>query len=246
MGPVAVIGGTGLDALAGLEESRRENVNTPYGEPSAPLVHGRLGEHEVVFLARHGLGHTLPPHRVNYRANIWALRHVGAASVIGVAAVGGIAADLSAGDIVVPHQIIDYTWGRRHTFFEGGEDGMMHIDFTTPYCAELRGVLLQAARGAGLTVRERGTYGVTQGPRLESAAEIDRLERDGCSVVGMTAMPEAALARELELCYANCAVVANRAAGRGAETLSMQAIEANLAAGMGRVRRLLEHAIALL
>jgi len=246
MAPVAVIGGTGLSSLASLQSARSEVVNTPYGEPSAPLVHGVLGGREVVFLARHGLAHAIPPHKVNYRANIRALKQLGVHHVIAVAAVGGIHPDLVPGRLAFPDQIVDYTWGRAHTFFEEDLERVVHVDFTEPYCAELRQVLVRAARSVGAEARERGTYGATQGPRLESSAEIDRLERDGCDMVGMTGMPEAALARELDLCYATCAVVANAAAGRGEGKISLQSIESALVAGMGRAGRVLEHAVALL
>lgn len=239
MKDLAVIGGSGLTMLDGLEIVRQEPVDTPWGEPSAPLSHGRLAGIEITFLARHGVPHVIAPHRVNYRANIWALRHAGIRRIIAVAAVGGIRSGLDSGAIVIPDQIIDYTWGRGHTFFEHDLDHVVHVDFTSPYCERLRAGLLDAARRAGIDVADGGTYAATQGPRLESAAEIDRLERDDCDIVGMTGMPEAALARELDIRYAHCAVVANRAAGRGTEPLTMEMIRANLDSGVARVRRLL-------
>ncbi|HFC54100.1 MAG TPA: S-methyl-5'-thioinosine phosphorylase [Gammaproteobacteria bacterium] len=241
MSETAIIGGTGLTSLNGLEIVRREVVNTPYGEPSGPLVHGRLQGHGVVFLPRHGSGHTIPPHRINYRANIWALHSIGVRSVIAVNAVGGIDDSLTPGCLVFPDQIIDYTWSRINTFFEDGLSSVVHVDFTRPYSEELRSLLIEAARVAGLHTVNSGTYGATQGPRLETAAEIDRLERDGCHMVGMTGMPEAALARELGLSYAACAVVANMAAGRGreGETISMDLIRQHLESGMEKVCRLL-------
>ena len=242
---LAVIGGSGLAQLTGLEVARRELLKTPYGEPSAPVTHGTFGETELAFLARHGDEHHIPPHEINYRANIWALKHVGVEIIIAVAAVGAIHAGLAPGSLVIPHQIIDYTWSRPQTFFEGGNASVVHIDFTSPYSEELRGTLLRAAEEARIDVAESGTYGVTQGPRFETAAEIDRLERDGCDIVGMTAMPEAALARELHLKYATCAVVVNAAAGRGSDTITMESIEANLNVGMAKVRLLLVHALAL-
>jgi 5'-methylthioinosine phosphorylase len=209
-------------------------------------VHGQLGNSDVVFLPRHGHAHTIPPHRVNYRANIWALRESGVHSVIAVAAVGGISQQLPPGRLAFPHQIIDYTWSRQHTYFEDDLDRVTHIDFTEPYSEPLRQLLIRAARQLELEAVEQGTYAATQGPRLETAAEIDRLERDGCSMVGMTGMPEAALARELGLAYASCAVVANWAAGRGTGPISMQDIESSLVGGMANVRRLLEAAIPML
>ncbi|MGD8616301.1 MAG: S-methyl-5'-thioinosine phosphorylase, partial [Gammaproteobacteria bacterium] len=212
MAGIAIIGGTGLATLRNLEIRRREVMRTPYGEPSGPLLHGDLGDTEVVFLPRHGRGHTIPPHMVNYRANIWALRETGVQRVIAVAAVGGIRQDMAPGRLAFPDQIIDYTWSRMHTYFEQDLSQVTHVEFTEPYSAEVRGVLIEAARSLGLEAVENGTYGATQGPRLETRAEIDRMERDGCDLVGMTGMPEAALARELELEYACCAVIANWAA----------------------------------
>ena len=245
MAELAIIGGTGLTTLENLDISHTQVMATPYGEPSAALVHGRLGNTDLVFLARHGKAHTIPPHKVNYRANIWALRETGVRNVIAVAAVGGIGEEMRPGRLAFPDQLIDYTDSRRHTFFEDDLDQVTHIDFTEPYCEPLRQVLIKAARQLELGAVEHGTYAATQGPRLETAAEIDRLERDGCSLVGMTGMPEAALARELGLCYASCAVVANRAAGRGSGTISIEEIEANLVGAMAKVRRLLEAVIPM-
>ncbi len=241
MSETAIIGGTGLTSLNGLEIVRREVVNTPYGEPSGPLIHGRLEGHEVVFLPRHGSGHTIPPHMINYRANIWALHSIGVQRVVAVNAVGGIDRKLIPGSLVFPDQLIDYTWSRVNTYFEDGLTSVVHVDFTHPYSEDLRALLIRAAQAAGLSTVNSGTYGATQGPRLETAAEIERLERDGCHMVGMTGMPEAALARELGLSYAACAVVANMAAGRGeqGEVISMELIEQHLRSGMEQVCRLL-------
>ncbi|HEX5314150.1 MAG TPA: S-methyl-5'-thioinosine phosphorylase [Gammaproteobacteria bacterium] len=213
MTDIAIIGGTGITRLPQLEVSRREVASTPYGEPSSPLTFGLIAGCEAVFLARHGSGHRVSPHRVNYRANLWALKSVGVRRVIAIASVGGIRADLEAGRLAIPDQIVDYTSGREHTYFD--EEQVVHIAFTEPYDAGLRSLLVAAGRAAGLDVADGGVYGATQGPRLETAAEIDRMERDGCDMVGMTGMPEAALARELDLAYAACARVTNRAAGRG-------------------------------
>ncbi len=241
MAELAVIGGTGLTALEGLEIVREEHPGTPFGAPSSPLVHGMLGGREVVFLARHGREHTIPPHRINYRANIHALKHAGVRRVVAVAAVGGITAEMSPARLVIPDQIIDYTYGRRHTFFEEDLGEVTHIDFTEPYDAALREHLIQVCRVEGLDAVEHGTYGATQGPRLESRAEITRMERDGCDIVGMTGMPEASLAREAGLGYAACAVVANWAAGKGGQTvIEMAEIERTVRQGMDKVRTLLE------
>jgi 5'-methylthioadenosine phosphorylase len=244
---LAIIGGSGLTRLANLEVRRHKVVRTPWGEPSGALTFGRLGAAEVVFLARHGYGHTIPPHEVNYRANIWALREEGATEIVSVASVGGIRADLGPGMLVVPHQIIDYTWGRRSTFFEGGDVPVSHVDFTAPYSEPLRQKLLAAARACGETVLDGAVYAATQGPRLETAAEIDRLERDGADIVGMTGMPEAGLARELDLPYATIAVVVNHAAGRGESRsgIRLERIEQMLHATIGRARRIIEEVVGL-
>lgn len=238
---LAIVGGSGLTQLASLEVTRREVVRTPYGEPSGALTFGRVCDHEVVFLARHGYGHTIPPHLVNYRANLWALKHVGVERVISVASVGSIRAEFAPGSLIVPDQIIDYTWGREGTFFDGGDQPVRHVDFTHPYDATLRSELLAAAAAAGEHVFDGGVYAATQGPRLETAAEIDRLERDGADVVGMTGMPEAVLAREIDLPYAAVNVVANYGAGRAASEagISFDSIEVVLHEAMGRVRGLL-------
>ena len=239
---LAIIGGSGLTKLANLEVGRRKVARTPYGDPSGPVTFGRIGSNEVLFLARHGYGHTIAPHEVNYRANLWALKQAGADSVVSVASVGGIRNDLWPGAIVLPHQVIDYTWGRASTYFEGPGTPVNHIDFTEPYSRKLRARLLKAAAACGERVTDGGVYAATQGPRLESAAEINRLERDGADVVGMTGMPEAALAREISLQYAAIAVVANYAAGRGdsERAVPLDKIEAILDEAMGRVRRIIE------
>jgi len=239
---LAIIGGSGLTKLANLEVGRRKVARTPYGDPSGPVTFGRIGSNEVLFLARHGYGHTIAPHEVNYRANLWALKQAGADSVVSVASVGGIRNDIWPGAIVLPHQVIDYTWGRASTYFEGPGTPVNHIDFTEPYSRELRARLLKAAAACGERVTDGGVYAATQGPRLESAAEINRLERDGADIVGMTGMPEAALAREIGLQYAAIAVVANYAAGRGdsERAVPLDKIEAVLDEAMGRVRRIIE------
>jgi 5'-methylthioadenosine phosphorylase len=239
---LAIIGGSGLSKLGNMEVTQRKVVRTPYGEPSGALTLGRIAACEVLFLARHGYGHTIPPHQVNYRANLWALKETGAASVVSVASVGGIRKDLSPGALVLPHQIIDYTWGRPSTFFEGPSTPVNHIDFTEPYTAALRARLVAAAKASGERLVEKGVYAATQGPRLETAAEVTRLERDGADLVGMTGMPEASLARELGLEYAAIAVVANYAAGRGESehAIALERIGAVLEESMGRVRRIIE------
>ncbi len=240
---LAIIGGTGLDSLKGLKIVNSISVNTPYGEPSAPLSYGEIAGRQILFLPRHGDKHTIPPHKINYRANIWALKNSGAKKVIAVNAVGAIHRDMTPGKVIIPDQIIDYTHSRIGTFFEEGLTEVTHIDFTWPYCQTLREEILQAATQCGLNVFDKGVYAATQGPRLESAAEIKRLERDGCDLVGMTAMPEAALAKELDLCYAAISVVANMAAGIIDEEITMEMIERYLKGGMEDVRKLLETVI---
>ncbi len=245
MSELAIIGGTGLDKIPNLEIVHREVSHTPYGEPSAPLTHGRLAGREIVFLPRHGFSHIIPPHRVNYRANLWALRHAGVETVLAIAAVGGITERMAPGMIVIPDQIIDYTFGRDHTLYESDLSHVTHIDFTEPYCEPLRLQLLEAGRQCGVNPIAGGTYGATQGPRLETAAEIIRLERDGCDIVGMTGMPEASLAREMNLCYATCAVVSNWAAGKSDGPIEMCDIERNLINGMEQVKSLVTALLTL-
>jgi len=239
---LAIIGGTGLTKLANLEMSHHKVIRTPYGEPSGALTFGKLHGRDVIFLARHGYGHTIPPHQVNYRANIWALHTQCVTHVVSVASVGGIRSDLTPGIIAIPDQIIDYTHGRKSTFFDGPEKPVTHIDFTWPYCEELRQRLIKAAEKAKQKVVAGGVYGASQGPRLESAAEISRLERDGADIVGMTGMPEAALARELGLCYATLAVVANYAAGKGSSKreIRFENLEAAMQKSLDQVKTILE------
>jgi 5'-methylthioinosine phosphorylase len=242
---LAIIGGSGLTALAQLELTERMIVRTPYGEASGPLTFGKIAGVQVVFLARHGYAHTLAPHEVNYRANLWALHHKGAREIIAVNAVGGIGAKFGPGVLAVPDQIIDYTHSRRNTIFEGSEQPVVHIDFTHPYSGNIRTALLSAAKQLAQPIVDGGTYACTQGPRLESAAEVLRLERDGAHMVGMTGMPEASLARELGLEYASLAVVANWAAGRGdsAQTVSMDQIHEVLKGAMHGAVKVIEAAV---
>ena len=239
----AVIGGSGLESWPGLSVTGERRATTVFGEPSAPLVFVEVEGREVVFLSRHGPEHEVAPHRINYRANLRALRDAGVERVYATAAVGGVAPGLGPGTVVVPDQIIDYTVSRARTFFEEGR--VVHVDLTHPYTPALRDRLIRGAAAAGVAVHDGGVYGVTEGPRFETAAEIDRMERDGCTVVGMTAMPEAALARELGMAYAACAVVSNAAAGRGPATITMEEVYGNLERGMRKVRRIVAAALAL-
>jgi 5'-methylthioinosine phosphorylase len=242
---LAIIGGTGLTRLTNLIITHRQVMRTPYGEPSGPVTFGTINEHEVMFLARHGYGHTIPPHEVNYRANLWALRDQGAKRVIAVTSVGGISSELHPGTLVVPDQILDYTYGRSFTCFDGRDKTVTHIDFTRPYNEKLRQQILASVKRAGETCVNGGVHAVTQGPRLETAAEINRLERDGADMVGMTGMPEAALAKELGLAFATIAVVVNHAAGRGSssESIPLETIGAVINPAMERVKAILEFAV---
>ena len=238
---LAVIGGSGLAGLGQMKVTRREIARTPFGEPSGPLIFGQMNDAPVLFLARHGPGHVLAPHRVNYRANVWALRQAGATDILAVAAVGGIAENTGPGVIAVPDQIIDYTYGREHTFCDGSDRTVVHIDFTQPYSDDLREAICAAAAMAGVSIVAAGVYGATQGPRLETAAEITRMARDGATLVGMTGMPEAALARELSLRYAHLCVTSNWAAGCGnsVNAISHAAIDTTLDESIGRVQEII-------
>ncbi len=240
MTQLAIIGGTGLTQLSNLSSLKHERMDTPFGRPSAEFVLGEFNGKSVVFLARHGNPHTLAPHVINYRANIWGLQQLGVEQIIAVAAVGGITSAMRPAHIAIPDQVIDYTYGRKHTFFADGGLPLTHIDFTWPYTPALRGKLIAVAAKVGVAITSGGTYGCTQGPRLETIAEIRRMARDGCDVVGMTGMPEAALARELGMDYAAIAVIANWAAGKGEGEISMAEIEQNLHVGMANTASLLK------
>jgi 5'-methylthioinosine phosphorylase len=244
---LGIIGGTGLTKLADLEITHRQVKRTPYGEPSGALTFGRLCGEDIIFLARHGYGHTIPPHEVNYRANIWAMHQQGVDRIVSVATVGGIREDLRAGALVVPDQIIDYTHGRASTFAIYGEKSVVHVDFTEPYCPVMRKDILIAAGRAGVKVHDGGVYAAVQGPRLETLAEINRMERDGADLVGMTGMPEAYLARELNVCYGTIGAVINDAAGRGASKngIREEDIRSVMEEVMNKVRALLEELVIL-
>lgn len=244
---LAIIGGSGMTKLSCLEISHRQIVRTPYGEPSGPLTFGKIRDQEIVFLARHGHGHNIPPHAVNYRANLWALHLFKPRRVVAVVSVGGIRTDLTPGGVVIPHQIIDYTYGRDFTYFDKTDRPITYTDFTHPFCMKTRSYLLAAAKQANEDILDGGVYAVTQGPRLETAAEVDRLERDGADMIGMTGMPEAVLAKELGMPYAAIAAVANYAAGRGtsAREIPLEEVYAVLDGAMGRVRNILEHLVKI-
>jgi 5'-methylthioinosine phosphorylase len=236
MARIAIIGGTGLNRLAEAA-TVVGSIDTPFGQASGPVTRGRLGQHDVLFLARHGQPHIVAPHAVNYRANMWLLKQLGAEAVVSGNAVGGIAGELEPGDLVIPDQLIDYSWGRASSYSDAEQ--LLHVDFTEPYTPALRDLLIASAASLELDccVVTEGLYACTQGPRLETAAEVDRLERDGCTIVGMTAMPEAVLARELDMPYAAVCLVVNKAAGRGQGPITEAEISAVTATGIERMLR---------
>jgi 5'-deoxy-5'-methylthioadenosine phosphorylase len=248
---IAIIGGSGLSQLD-FGADVAELQDHPYGEPSSPIITFERGNKKIVFLARHGVSHSIPPHRINYRANLWALKQLGVKAILAVNAVGAITGTFKEGALVVPDQIIDYSYGREHTFYDGLEYGSgadstaNHIDFTYPFSDSVRQSLFLAADKIDLKLHTQGVYGVTQGPRLETAAEIKRMKSDGCDVVGMTVMPEAALAKELGIAYASICVVVNPAAGIGGEEVALEKIHQVLALGMVNVKQLIEQWIKVL
>ena len=236
---LGVIGGTGIDQLEGLQIVDNHAVETPYGDPSRVIQEGRLGSTRLFFLQRHGSPRAIPPHLINYRANVWALRCQGVTDIVAVNAVGGISERMRPGRLVIPDQLIDYTWGREHTVDIGDNDTLMHVDFTEPYDRELRQRLLDIAAEEGIAHATAGVHGIMQGPRLETAAEIRRMAGDGCDLVGMTGMPEAALAREMGLAYASVCMVVNAAAGLDDKPLTLAAMKATLDSEADSVRQLL-------
>jgi len=241
-GRVGLIIGSAQSGLP-LDVVARSPSKTPFGPPSSPILSVSFDGNRIACIARHGEGSSIPPHVVNYRANIWALHQHGVSQCVALNAVGTLDSRFPPGELAIPEQLIDYTWGRAHTFHDGEDGEVVHADFTEPFDPVLRGRIAAAAEAAGCSIRS-GVYGVTQGPRLETAAEIDRLERDGCTMVGMTAMPEAALARELGLEYAVCAMAVNHAAGRGGGTLEIHGqMGRYVAEGLGRLSAVLERLI---
>jgi 5'-methylthioinosine phosphorylase len=240
---IAIVGGSGLNELQDFTLVNRESITTDYSTDPVLVNRGFLQGVEVLFLPRHGSGHTIPPHCINYRSNIAALKYLRTEAIIAVNAVGGIHPELGPGKIAVPSQIIDYSWGREHTFSDGTEAGVLHVDFTEPYDEKLRQLLLTSSQQTGVSVWPQGVYGCTQGPRLESAAEVRRLLQDGCDMIGMTGMPEAALARELEIPYACIALSVNWAAGISEDMISMASIYRVLDSGMGLIQTVLNQTI---
>ncbi len=245
MSVLAIIGGTGITALDNLTVIENKIIETPFGEPSSPLIIAEYQGKKIIFLPRHGQQHTIAPHKVNYRANIWALYALGVEKIIAIAAVGAINKNLQPSMLAVPDQIIDYTYGREQSFYSDDFTADKHLDFSYPYDAELREEMLAAATRQNIAITDGGIYGATQGPRLETAAEIKRLDQDGCAMVGMTGMPEAYLARELGMAYAACAVMANWAAGITDDEIQMADIEYVLNKGMAQVQQLLAEIIRM-
>jgi 5'-methylthioinosine phosphorylase len=244
--PVAIIGGSGFYRFApgnaGTDDST-VSVATPFADTPETVYAEQTGSGQIWFIPRHGEAHTIAPHEINYRAKLWALHKLGTRVAIAVNAVGGISTAMQTGTLVLPDQLIDYTWGRQHTYVEGNHRFAAHVDFTEPYDAGLARVLSDAAATAGLAIVKGGVYGCTQGPRLETAAEIRKLAADGCDFVGMTGMPEAALARELGIRYCCVALVVNRAAGLESRQISLDDIRRELAVGVLRIRQLLDKAM---
>lgn len=241
---LALVGGTGLTELDDSAEGL--HIETPYGSPSAAVREVRSGPVRLLFLPRHGNPHRFPPHCVNYRANMWALREAGADHVLAVSAVGGISEAYGPATLALPDQLIDYTWGRQHTYCDSPDVPLVHVDFTRPYEGPLRRALLRAAGAASVDVVDGGCIGVFQGPRLESAAEVRRAGHDGCDMAGMTSLPEAGLARELGMDYAGIAVVSNWGAGVTDALISEDDIAQTLAEPMARVRRLVDAVVEVL
>ncbi|MBE3578206.1 MAG: S-methyl-5'-thioadenosine phosphorylase [Limnochordales bacterium] len=241
---VAIIGGSGVYDLEGFESEGPVRVETPYG--AVEVFAGRLAGRPVYFLPRHGTGHALPPHRVNYRGNIWALRELGVTQVLATNAVGSLRYDLRPGRLVAVDQFLDFTRGRPGTFFDGSDGRVVHTDLTEPYCPRLRALIVAAARALDLDVEEKGCYVCAEGPRYETAAEIRFFRQAGGDVVGMTGVPETVLAREAGLCYAAVALVTNMGAGMEPVTLRHEDVVSRMQEGAGALRQLLTRVVALL
>ncbi|MBI5739470.1 MAG: S-methyl-5'-thioadenosine phosphorylase [Nitrospirae bacterium] len=245
MSKTGVIGGSGLYDIQGLVLISRKSVPTPFGKPSGPYLIGKMGDAEIIFLPRHGKRHDIPPHMINYRANMWGFRKLGVDRVISINAAGGIKKGLRPGDIVITDQVLDMTRNRKSTFYDG-KDGVVHIDFTEPYCPQLRRVLMEAGKRVGVSLKNGGTYVAVEGPRLETASEIRGFGILGGAVVGMTGMPEASLARELEICYAGVSVVANYAAGISRKKLTVSEVMNAMKSSTGKIKLLLKETFSVM
>ena len=238
---IAIIGGSGSALLLpDMIVDEQINIATPFGKPSSPIIRATSSDAQFFLLYRHGVGHSIPPHKINYRANIWALTELGIDVVVAIASVGGIRSSLKPGDLLLPDQLIDYTWGRESTFFDGEDGSVGHLEMTTPYSVQVRSALLKAADKCGVELADGGVYAATQGPRFETPAEVNRIETDGGDVVGMTGMPEAALAAEKGLCYACVTLIVNPAAGRGDGHITDEEIRRSMERGIGNLNILLQ------
>lgn len=245
MSKIGVIGGSGLYEIKGFVLKKKRTISTPYGKPSDQYLTGTMGKTEIIFLPRHGSHHNIPPHMINYRANIWGFRKLGVDRILSISAAGGINKGLKPGDIVISDQILDMTKERKSTYYDGKE-GVIHIDFTEPYCPELRRILLKAGRQKRLSLKNGGTYVAVEGPRLETASEIKSFSILGGDIVGMTGMPEAALARELEICYAGISVVANYAAGISRRKLTVAEVMEAMKDSTEKIKDLLKSTFTLI
>ena len=241
---IAIIGGSGSALLLpDMIIDEQINIETPFGKPSSPIIRATSSGTQFYLLYRHGVGHSIPPHKINYRANIWALVELGIDVVVAIATVGGIRSSLKPGDLLLPDQLIDYTWGRESTFFDGEDGSVGHLEMTTPYSGQVRSALLKAADNCGVELADGGVCAVTQGPRFETPAEVNRIETDGGDVVGMTGMPEAALAAEKGLCYACVTLIVNPAAGRGDGQITDEEIRRSMERGIGNLNILLQETL---
>ncbi len=245
MSKIGIISGSGLYKIKGLKITKRKKITTPFGKPSDEYILGKIENTEVIFLPRHGSRHNLPPHMINYRANIWGFKKLGIEKIISISAVGGIKKGLKPGDIVILDQIIDMTRNRKSTFYDG-KTGVVHIDFTNPFCPEMRQIILKSGRRARISLKDGGTYVAVEGPRLETAAEIRAFGMLQSDVVGMTCMPEASLSRELEICYSGISVVANYAAGINKKKLTITEVIEAMGASTEKIKRLLKETFTIL
>ena len=245
MAIIGIIGGSGLYEIQGLALRQKEKIKTPFGNPSEDYIIGKFGDQDIIFLPRHGKNHNIPPHMINYRANIWGFKKLGVERILSVSAVGGIKKGLKPRDVVVLDQVLDMTRNRESTFYDG-KKGVVHIDFTEPYCPEMRKLLLKAGKLSKVHLKKGGTYVAVEGPRLESASEIKSFGILGGDVVGMTGMPEAALARELEMCYSGLSVVANYAAGISKEKLTVQEVMEAMTIATEKIKRLFRAAFPII
>lgn len=245
MSKIGLIGGSGLYDIKGFVLKEKKSIATPFGKPSDQYLIGKIGKTDIVFLPRHGKKHNIPPHMINYRANIWGFKKIGVDRIISISAVGGIKKGLRPGDLVVLDQTMDMTRNRKSTFYDG-KDGVVHIDFTEPYCPELRRIILKAGKQAKVKVKNGGNYVAVEGPRLETASEIKGFKLLGGDVVGMTGMPEASLAREVEICYSGISVVANYAAGISKSKLTVPEVMEAMHDSTEKLKRLLKKIFSLM